>query len=136
MHLLALALLLCSSTALKADGSPAVPEDSLFRTHGGERFEVAMKGWTGAHIDVRTEVVPGRHRSLTTTTTEGNLVLMDILVRDGEDKGKRLLELKVVEFRPSGPAEVAVFTDDLAPGESNIRGDGWHHLFEISLTQK
>ena len=137
MHLpLALALLVSSSTALKADGGPAVPDDALFRTDGGERFEVTVKGYTGAHIDVCEEVMVGRHCSFTTTTKKGNFVLMDILVRDGEEKGKKLIEVKLAEFPASGPAATVVLSHSLAPGESTITGDGWNNLFEIRLTQK
>ena len=137
MHLpLVLALLLCSSTALKADGSRAAPDDALFRTDGGERFEVGVKGVTGAHIDVREEITAGRHCSFTTTTKKGNFVLMDILVRDGEEKGKKLIEVKLAEFPAHGLAATVVLSHSLAPGESTITGDGWNNLFEIRLTQK
>jgi hypothetical protein len=136
MHLpLAMALLLSNSTALKADSGPAVPDDSLFRTDGGERFEVTVKGITGAHIDVCDEVTVGRHCSIHTATTKGAFVLLDILVRDGE-MGKKLIEIKLVEFPANAPAEVVAFSPALAPGESTITGKGWNNLFEISLTQK
>jgi hypothetical protein len=136
MHLfLALTLLLCGSTALKADGGPVLPNDSLCRTGEAERFVVTVKGETGAHIDVRTEVAAGRHYSMHTATTEGTFVLLDILVRDGE-KGKKVIEIKLVDFPASGPTTTVNFSDALAPGESNISGDGWNNLFNISLTPK
>jgi hypothetical protein len=135
MHFsLPVALLLCGSAVTDADAGPSIPEYSLYRPE--ERFVVEVQGETGAQIDVREVVTVGRHCSFTTTTKEGAFVLMDILVRDGEEKGKKLLELKLVEFPTAGPANVVSFSDDLAPGESNICGDGWNNLFKIKLATK
>ena len=107
MHLpFVLALLLSGSAAAKADGGPAVPDELLIRSD--DRFEVAVKGVTGAHIDVRQEACVGSHCSFTTATREGVFVLMDILVRDGEEKGKKLVELKLVKFSADGRAEVVL----------------------------
>ena len=136
MHFpLAVALLLCSSTVLRADAGPPAPDDSLFRTNGDEHFEVTVKGVTGAHIDVRAVVSVGRHYSVGATTSEGTAVLVDILIQDGE-KGKKRIEMRLVECPPNKPARVVRVSDLLAPGESNITGLGWNSLFEIRLTQK
>ncbi|HVS38775.1 MAG TPA: hypothetical protein VMS17_24680 [Gemmataceae bacterium] len=135
MHLiLALALLLCNSAAANADDGPAVPDG--LQNQSDDCFEVAIRGFTGAHIDVRKQAHVGRHCSFTTTTKEGTFVLMDILVRDGKEKGKMLVEVKLAAFPANSLAETVAFSDDLGPGETNIRGDGWNNLFEISLARK
>jgi hypothetical protein len=136
MHLpLVLAFLLCSSAAMRTDNGPSVPDDSVFRTSDNERFEVAVKGVTGAKIDVRAEVFAGRHCSVPTADASGRPVLVDILVRDGE-KGRKRVELKLLETLANAPARVLTLSDLLAPGESDVTGPGWNSLFEIRLTAK
>jgi hypothetical protein len=130
----AFALVLCGGSVMQACG-PAAPDDSLARTSDDEHFEVAVKGVTGAHIDVRAEVALGRRCSIPTATDKGVPVLLDVLVRDGEG-GKKLIELRLVENPANQSARTLCFSRLLAPGQSDVTGPGWNSLFDIRLTPK
>jgi hypothetical protein len=129
---LALSLLLCGSNALMADNGPSVPNDSVCRTD--QRFEVAVKGVTGAKIDVRAEVSVGDACSISTADPNGTPVRVDIRIRDGE-KGKKHLEVSVVEKPTNGAVRVVSFAALLAGGESTCTGPSWNHLFDIRLSE-
>jgi hypothetical protein len=127
----ALAVVLCSSAAL-ADIGPPLPDDSLCRTD--QRFEVAVKGVTGAKIDLRAEVGLECACSVCTADAKGTPMRVDIRIRDDE-KGKKRVEISVVEKPANGPGRVVSLDTLLAPGQSTITGPGWNNLFEIRLSE-
>ena len=128
---LALSLLLCGSAAV-ADSGPSLPDDSLCRAK--ERFEVAVKGVTGAQIDVRVEVAAGRPCSYLTVDADGAPVRVDIRLREGE-KTKKRLEIRVVENPATSRCRVVSIDTLVAPGDSTMTGPSWDNLFDISLAK-
>jgi hypothetical protein len=124
-------MLLCGSVAV-ADNGPSLPDDSLCRAE--ERFEVAIKGVTGAQIDVRVAVAGSRLCSFRTVDAGGAPVRVDIRLRDGE-KGKKRLEIRVVENPATTRCRVASIDTFLAPGDSTMTGPSWDNLFDISLAK-
>jgi hypothetical protein len=127
---LALSLLLCGSNALVADNGPSVADGSLCRTD--QRFEVTVKGVTGAKIDVRAEASVGDSCSVRTADPNGTPVRVEIRIRDGEE-AKKHLEITVVEYPTKGPIRAVSFTALLAAGESTCAGPSWNNLFDIRL---